>query len=1698
MKQMRILTFLVMSLFVLNWTHAQVSSYTFASSSGTYTEITGGTVLRDGASTMDSWASAAITIPSFTFGGTAYTTAYVSSNGFLTLGGVAPSASTSNALSTTTGSGIAICPFSADLDRGNANATTEIRWEQIGDEVVFQWKQMKRYNVTENFDFQVRLNTLSGVVSLVYQLNSGPGASTSYFPGVGIRTSATDYLAITVASGTETWAAPLMATANTNTCRFTSTATAQSFTSGQTYTFTPPTCFSPTLLSASNLTTTSADISWTAPAMGSPVGYEYIVVLDGAGVGGAAVASGSGAPTMASISGLSTATAYDLYVRSDCGAGDYSNYAGPYSFNTPCDASTIPYSEGFESGQTDNTVLANCWSQVSESGTAVWKANTSATTYNRTPRTGSWNATLYYGNTDWMFKGFALTGGTSYVFSMYARQDMSDPTYANITVSYGTDANVASMTNPIVATTTIINGDYQEISGVFSPATSGTYYVGIKGNISSTPYYISIDDISITEATGCFKPTMVAVSNILSNTADISWMAPATGSPIGYEWLVVADGAGVGATPVASGYESSTLASVSGLSANTQYDLFVRTDCGGVYSDYVGPYSFLTACDAISTFPFVETFNSTSTTEACWTVLNENADGDAWNLSYTTTPIEGNQSAAIYTDYNAGANNDYLISPLLTLTGNQRLVYKYKVGSTTDANEFEVLLSTTGKAAADFSTVLMPTTQFTNTTKAENIIDLTAYTGDVYIAFHVPTGSADGSRIYIDSVIVRDVPTCDIPTAVVINNISSNSADFSWTAPTIGSPVGYDWFIVADGAGVGGTQVVSGTEPATNMTVSTGLTSATAYDFYIRTDCGGDYSDYNGPFSFTTACDAATVPFFEGFESGQTDNTVLANCWSQVSETGANSWKANTSATTYNRTPRTGSWNATLYYGNTDWMFKYFTLTGGTTYEFSMFARQDDTDPTDADITVAYGANADAASMTNVIVATTSIIDGDYQEISGFFTPAVSGNYYIGIKGNISSTPWYISIDDISINEAAGCIKPTNVSVANVLNSSAQISYTSTAPEVQIEYGVAPLTIGTGTRVIATSSPYTLSGLSASNNYEFVVRSICGVADTSIWTSVYSFSTLCDAASIPFFEGFESGYTDATAVAGCWSQISESGSDSWEANTSATSYNQTPRTGSWNATLEYGNTDWLFRQVALTGGTTYRFEMYARQDDTDPTYANINVAYGANADAASMTNVIVSSTSLIDGDYQLVSGYFTPTTTGDYFVGIKGYISSTPWYLSIDDISITEASGCIEPLNISSTNVTLTSADIAYTSSASSVQIEYGPAPLTLGTGTRVVVSTNPATISGLASSTTYQFYMRSICGVADTSVWSTVNSFTTLCGSISTFPYTEGFEGGELPVCWSNPDGFFTPGTEANTGNYCMRAAYNHSGSAVLISPSFILPNGGTKSIEFYWKDDDITAAKIAAHDTTFFEISVDNGTTWLTLDTLSAASNMSAYEVANHDLSAYNGSFIFRFRDVTDANFSAYGIGIDDITINAVGGALSDEAEITAFNIPSQVSSNINSAAGTVTVLMPYGTNVTALTPSITVSTGAAISPNSGVVQNFTSPVQYVVTAEDGTTTKNWNVTVNVEISINESNHSIAIYPNPTNDIVNFDLSKLELGNYKLSIYSLQGQLIVSQDVVNTGGIISISLESISAGSYIFKLDNSSNEFFGRITKQ
>ncbi|MFH1262248.1 MAG: Ig-like domain-containing protein, partial [Pseudomonadota bacterium] len=138
--------------------------------------------------------------------------------------------------------------------------------------------------------------------------------------------------------------------------------------------------------------------------------------------------------------------------------------------------------------------------------------------------------------------------------------------------------------------------------------------------------------------------------------------------------------------------------------------------------------------------------------------------------------------------------------------------------------------------------------------------------------------------------------------------------------------------------------------------------------------------------------------------------------------------------------------------------------------------------------------------------------------------------------------------------------------------------------------------------------------------------------------------------------------------------------------------------------------------------------------------------------------------------------------------------------------------------------------------------------------------------------------------------------------------------------------------------------------------------------------------------------------------------------------------GSAIWVASDPSVAAFSttagseslASALAVGSTTITAIFQSISGATTLNVTNPPSASKEitqftilGVDGTIGpnTVALTMPFGTDVTALTPIIN-TTGVNINPANGVAQNFTNPIVYTVTAADGST-KTYIVTVNVALN-------------------------------------------------------------------------------------
>ena len=117
-----------------------------------------------------------------------------------------------------------------------------------------------------------------------------------------------------------------------------------------------------------------------------------------------------------------------------------------------------------------------------------------------------------------------------------------------------------------------------------------------------------------------------------------------------------------------------------------------------------------------------------------------------------------------------------------------------------------------------------------------------------------------------------------------------------------------------------------------------------------------------------------------------------------------------------------------------------------------------------------------------------------------------------------------------------------------------------------------------------------------------------------------------------------------------------------------------------------------------------------------------------------------------------------------------------------------------------------------------------------------------------------------------------------------------------------------------------------------------------------------------------------------------------------------------------------------------NREGLDMSGDVDIHAFSIDG-VEGTINPANSTITVIMPNGTDLTALAPQISLGSGANVTPQSGDMLNFSNPQEYIV--ENTGLYRKYKVSVDVarakitrfrigtiEGKINDETKSITIY--------------------------------------------------------------------------
>lgn len=391
------------------------------------------------------------------------------------------------------------------------------------------------------------------------------------------------------------------------------------------------------------------------------------------------------------------------------------------------------------------------------------------------------------------------------------------------------------------------------------------------------------------------------------------------------------------------------------------------------------------------------------------------------------------------------------------------------------------------------------------------------------------------------------------------------------------------------------------------------------------------------------------------------------------------------------------------------------------------------------------------------------------------------GNYRMRVADRWNSQPIPCNIDGygeahdytVAVTAPPSCIAPTNLAVSNVTTATADVTWTASSSAPANGYDVyystsntAPNATTTPNHASVAATTQMLSGLSPATTYYVWVRSACSSSSFSLWTSSATFTTVCVAADVPYYQDFNSATTPAMPT--CTLATNAGSANNW-VTANNPGYGFTDNTLVYYYNWQNAANAWFFTQgINLVAGTTYRIKY--RYGNNSATYIEkMKVTYGTAQDAASQTNVLHDYTS-ITNVLTPVSDFYTltPTTSGVYYFGFNVYSDSNQYNLYLDDIIVEVNPTCVEPTGLAVSAITPFTANISWTAPTPAPASGYEYYYSTSNTAPTATTTPNGTTtnatvdLTNLLPSTMYYFWVRSVCSATDSSPWSSSVSFTT------------------------------------------------------------------------------------------------------------------------------------------------------------------------------------------------------------------------------------------------------------------------------------------------------------------------------------------------
>ena len=983
-----------------------------------------------------------------------------------------------------------------------------------------------------------------------------------------------------------------------------------------------------------------------------------------------------------------------------------------------------------------------------------------------------------------------------------------------------------------------------------------------------------------------------------------------------------------------------------------------------------------------SNTPLPYTFDFLDQTLAnCWSIVDANNDGNAIFFNFT-------YGYALYAADQTSTANDWLISPAFQIPSTGAAAsYEYCMGY--EPAKYSVYAIPAGQTYAT-ATQILATQTINNNTFQTNYLDLSAFAGQtIQIAFKVESDpSEDGLIGFRNFFIGNDIPSTFI-TSVESIDFGTIPCGTVLSSRVIIKTVNVNEIINVTTSAPYGLSI-DGTNFSTSLTIPANPAMEVYDTVYVQFApiAAGTYDDIV-EITTTTLSDTITLtgsgiscnvitsfPFTEDFE----DNSTTRACWTINDANGDGR-----TFSFYNGAARC-QYHSTNYAD--DWLISpEITLTGSQIATFDYWAYSSTWSPEKFQVFAINGTVS--TPLTGQISVSNTTAESQIVDLS-----SLNGTYRIGIHCISDPNMFYLYIDNFVINDVSTesiTVDPTSLTFSTMAGSTSNsqvatvtgyglTSNISVTASANFEVSADNTTFGASANIpvsgaVVQSNLYVRYHPTVAGTHTGTITVTSGTATTTI--AVTGNAVDCsNPFTLPFTEDFEAALSD------CWLTIDADGDgQSWYSTLGSTleahGGDGTYASASWTSSAgPLTPNNWLITPAISIPSTGAMLSWWVAAQD--PSYPSDHY------------QVMVSTTGTATTDFTSV--YEETIASGDWAertVALPAYANQTihiafvhnnctDWFvMKIDDISVTALSS--DPtITVDPTAVNFGHVITPNTAEASVNVNAYNlSANVTISTTAPFAVSTDGITYNTSATMTQpggvlHIQYAPTSAGTHNGTVnltSGTVSATITLtgmatepldCNVPASLPFFEGFEGEDVPDCWSliDADGdgnnwYVLNNSQSSSGGFVVHSGEGHITSASyaggaltpdnwLITPQIAMGTNGHLSFWAAGQDPSWASEVFSVYLSTTGTSTSDFNVTLL--DHQTATETMTEYTA---DLSAYAGQNVyiaFRHHDISDM----FRLNLDDVSITGENSI--DEVEnnyVSVFPNPANHVINVNASS-------------------------------------------------------------------------------------------------------------------------------------------------------